>query len=61
MNNTPTGENPDSQALLNQIVLEFMREQNEKGDGAGLCVQSIFNFFVSLPTAYLACLKKTKA
>lgn len=30
MNNTPTGENPDSQALLNQIVLEFMREQKRK-------------------------------
>ncbi|MCC5016182.1 MULTISPECIES: S49 family peptidase [unclassified Legionella] len=30
MNNNPMTENPDSQTLLNQIVIEFMREQKSK-------------------------------
>lgn len=30
MNNSPSTENPDSQALLNQIVIEFMKEQKRK-------------------------------
>jgi protease-4 len=30
MNNSPAGENPDSQTLLNQIVIEYMREQKRK-------------------------------
>ncbi|KTC95355.1 S49 family peptidase [Legionella feeleii] len=30
MNNNPMTENPDSQTLLNQIVIEFMKEQKSK-------------------------------
>ena len=30
MNPTPLNENPDSQALLNQIVIEYMQEQKRK-------------------------------